>query len=37
MFLWGLWIDPLYVVLFVATLIISGAAQLHMSIARRGN
>ncbi len=27
MFLWGLWIDPLYIVLFIATLVISGAAQ----------
>jgi Zn-dependent membrane protease YugP len=27
MFLWGLWIDPLYLVLFIATLVISGAAQ----------
>lgn len=30
MFLWGLWIDPLYIVLFVATLVISGAAQLFI-------
>ena len=30
MFLWGLWIDPLYLVLFIATLIISGAAQLFI-------
>ena len=30
MFLWGLWIDPLYLVLFVATLIISAAAQLFI-------
>ena len=30
MFLWGLWIDPLYLVLFFATLIISGAAQLFI-------
>jgi Zn-dependent membrane protease YugP len=30
MFLWGLWIDPLYIVLFIATLLISGAAQLYI-------
>ena len=30
MFLWGLWIDPLYLVLFFATLIISGAAQFYI-------
>ncbi len=30
MFLWGLWIDPLYIVLFVVTLAISGAAQLFI-------
>lgn len=30
MFLWGLYIDPLYIVLFVATLVISGAAQLFI-------
>ncbi|HSM32849.1 MAG TPA: zinc metallopeptidase [Anaerolineae bacterium] len=30
MFLWGLWIDPLYLVLFVFTLVISGAAQLYI-------
>jgi|GEM_PF-4313815 len=30
MFLWGLYIDPLYLVLFFATLIISGAAQLYI-------
>ena len=30
MFLWGLWIDPLYIVLFIATLVISGAAQLFI-------
>ena len=30
MFLWGLWIDPLYIVLFVVTLVISGAAQLYI-------
>ncbi len=30
MFLWGLWVDPLYIVLFVATLVISGAAQLFI-------
>jgi Zn-dependent membrane protease YugP len=30
MFLWGLWIDPLYLVLFLATLIISGAAQFYI-------
>jgi Zn-dependent membrane protease YugP len=27
MLLWGLYIDPLYIVLFIATLVISGAAQ----------
>ncbi len=30
MFLWGLWIDPLYLVLFIVTLVISGAAQLYI-------
>ena len=30
MFLWGLWIDPLYLVLFVVTLVLSGAAQLYI-------
>ena len=30
MFLWGLWIDPLYLVLFFATLVISGAAQFYI-------
>ncbi len=30
MFLWGLWIDPLYLVLFIATLVISGAAQVFI-------
>jgi Zn-dependent membrane protease YugP len=30
MFLWGLWIDPLYLVLFIVTLIISGASQLYI-------
>ena len=30
MFLWGLWIDPLYIVLIVATLVISGAAQIFI-------
>jgi Zn-dependent membrane protease YugP len=30
MFLWGLWIDPLYLVLFIATLVISGAAQFYI-------
>jgi hypothetical protein len=30
MFLWGLWIDPLYLVLFVVTLVISGASQLYI-------
>jgi Zn-dependent membrane protease YugP len=29
-FLWGLWIDPLYIVLFVVTLVISGASQLYI-------
>jgi len=30
MMLWGLWLDPLYLVLFIATLVISGAAQLYI-------
>jgi Zn-dependent membrane protease YugP len=30
MFMWGLWIDPLYLVLFVVTLLISGASQLYI-------
>ena len=30
MLLWGLYIDPLYIVLFIATLVISGAAQLFI-------
>ena len=30
MLLWGFYIDPLYIVLFVATLLISGAAQLFI-------
>lgn len=30
MMLWGLWVDPLYLVLFVATLVISGAAQMYI-------
>jgi Zn-dependent membrane protease YugP len=30
MFLWGLWIDPIYLVLFFATLVISGAAQFYI-------
>ena len=30
MFLWGLWIDPLYLVLFIVTLVISGAAQVYI-------
>ena len=30
MFLWGLWIDPLYLVLFIVTLAISGAAQFYI-------
>jgi Zn-dependent membrane protease YugP len=30
MFLWGLWIDPLYIVLLVVTLVISGASQLYI-------
>jgi Zn-dependent membrane protease YugP len=30
MLMWGLWIDPLYLVLFVVTLVISGAAQLYI-------
>lgn len=30
MFLWGLWIDPLYIVLIIATLVISGAAQVFI-------
>jgi Zn-dependent membrane protease YugP len=28
--MWGLWIDPLYLVIFVVTLVISGAAQLYI-------
>jgi len=30
MWMFGLWIDPLYLVLFVATLVISGAAQVYI-------
>jgi uncharacterized protein len=30
MFLWGLWVEPLYLVLFIATLVISGAAQVYI-------
>jgi Zn-dependent membrane protease YugP len=30
MFLWGLWIDPLYLLIFIVTLVISGAAQLYI-------
>jgi Zn-dependent membrane protease YugP len=30
MFLWGLYIDPLYIVLFIVTLLISGASQLYI-------
>jgi Zn-dependent membrane protease YugP len=30
MLLWGLYIDPLYLVLFVVTLVISGASQLYI-------
>jgi Zn-dependent membrane protease YugP len=30
MFLWGLWIDPLYLVIFVVTLVISIGAQLYI-------
>jgi len=30
MLMWGLWIDPLYLVLFIVTLVISGAAQLYI-------
>jgi len=30
MLLWGLYIDPLYIVLFIATLVISGVAQLFI-------
>jgi Zn-dependent membrane protease YugP len=30
MFMFGLWIDPLYIVLLVVTLIISGASQLYI-------
>ncbi len=30
MFLWGLWIDPLYLVLFIVTLVISGASQVYI-------
>jgi len=30
MFMWGLWIDPLYLVIFVGTLVISGASQVYI-------
>jgi len=30
MLMWGLYIDPLYIVLFIATLVISGAAQVFI-------
>jgi Zn-dependent membrane protease YugP len=30
MFLWGLYVDPLYIVLFVVTLVISGASQVYI-------
>jgi uncharacterized protein len=30
MLLWGLYVDPLYIVLFVVTLVISGASQLYI-------
>ena len=30
MFMFGLWIDPLYLVLFIVTLLISGAAQVYI-------
>jgi hypothetical protein len=30
MLLWGLYIDPLYIVLFIVTLVISGASQLYI-------
>jgi uncharacterized protein len=30
MFMWGLWIDPLYLVIFVVTLVISIGAQLYI-------
>jgi Zn-dependent membrane protease YugP len=30
MLMWGLYIDPLYIVLFIVTLVISGAAQLFI-------
>jgi Zn-dependent membrane protease YugP len=30
MFLWGLWIDPLYLIIFVVTLVISAGAQLYI-------
>ena len=30
MLLWGLWIDPLYLVLLVVTLVISGASQVYI-------
>jgi Zn-dependent membrane protease YugP len=30
MFLWGLYIDPLYVALFVITLVISGGSQIYI-------
>jgi len=29
MFPWGLWVDPLYLVLVIVTLVISGASQLY--------
>ena len=30
MFLFGLWIDPLYIVIFIVTLVISGASQVYI-------
>ncbi len=30
MFLLGLWVDPLYLILFIVTLVTSGAAQTYV-------
>jgi Zn-dependent membrane protease YugP len=30
MFLWGLWVDPLYLALFIVTLVISIGAQVYI-------
>jgi Zn-dependent membrane protease YugP len=30
MFMWGLWIDPLYLALFIVTLVISAGAQIYI-------